>query len=52
MDYIEAARLINIIKPNVAIPIHYGSIVGSYDDADKFKKYVNKDIMVDIRLKK
>jgi L-ascorbate metabolism protein UlaG (beta-lactamase superfamily) len=52
MDYMEAARLINIIKPNVAIPIHYGSIVGSYDDADKFKKYVNKDIMVDIRLKK
>ena len=27
-DYIEAAELVNIIKPCIVVPIHYGSIVG------------------------
>ena len=31
MDYKEAANLILKMKPDVAIPIHYGSIVGSSD---------------------
>ena len=38
----EAARATNeIIKPGkVAIPMHYGTIVGSKEDADKFKTLV------------
>ncbi|MBQ7668462.1 MAG: MBL fold metallo-hydrolase [Clostridia bacterium] len=36
MDYKAAANLTNMIKPKVAIPIHYGSIVGSSDDAKNF----------------
>ena len=28
MDYEEAAKLTNIIKPKVVTPIHYGTIVG------------------------
>ena len=32
----EAAELVNIIKPKVAIPIHYGDIVGTKKDADTF----------------
>ena len=32
----EAAELINIIKPKVAIPIHYGDIVGTKEDAITF----------------
>ena len=32
----EAAELVNIIKPKVAIPIHYGDIVGTKEDADTF----------------
>lgn len=32
----EAAELINIIKPKVAIPIHYGDIVGTKEDATTF----------------
>ena len=38
----EAARATNeIIKPSkVAIPMHYGTIVGSKEDADKFKTLV------------
>ena len=32
-EAVEAAR---IIKPKVAIPMHYGAIVGSVDDANRF----------------
>lgn len=33
----EAASLANIIKPAVAIPTHYGSIVGKATDFEEFK---------------
>ena len=42
----EAAALVNKIKPEVAIPIHYGSIVGSARDADTFKAKVAGGIKV------
>ena len=48
MDYREAAELINIIKPKVAIPTHYGSLVGSKTDGEEFKKLVDNGI--DVRL--
>ena len=38
MDFKEAAQLINIIKPKVAVPIHYGSVVGTEQDATEFIK--------------
>jgi len=38
MDAKEAAELVNIIKPELAIGMHYGSIVGSKKDAEEFKK--------------
>ena len=38
MDFKEAAQLINIIKPKFAIPVHYGSVVGSKQDATDFIK--------------
>ena len=47
MDYKEAAELINIIKPKIAIPTHYGSIVGTSDMAEKFKELVETEIEVD-----
>lgn len=37
MNAEEAARAVNMIKPGAAIPIHYGDIVGSKEDAEKFK---------------
>ena len=37
-DFKEAAQLINIIKPKFAIPVHYGSVVGSKQDATDFIK--------------
>ena len=33
----EAAGAVNLIKPGIAIPVHYGDIVGSIKDAKKFK---------------
>lgn len=44
MDYKEAAELVNIIKPKVAVPIHYGSIVGTKKDPEEFIKRLDKDI--------
>jgi L-ascorbate metabolism protein UlaG (beta-lactamase superfamily) len=39
----EAARVVNekIMPKKLAIPMHYGSIVGSEQDAKKFKQLVN-----------
>jgi L-ascorbate metabolism protein UlaG (beta-lactamase superfamily) len=36
----EAAKAVKEIKPKLAIPMHYGSIVGSENDAKTFKKLV------------
>lgn len=41
MNVQEAATLANKMKPKVAIPMHYGSIVGDSSDAEKFKKLCN-----------
>ena len=37
MDVNVAAELVKIINPKVAIPTHYGSIVGDINDGKKFK---------------
>jgi len=36
----EASELVNLTKPDYAIPIHYGDIVGSIQNAQNFKKLV------------
>lgn len=38
MDPQEAAMAANTIRPKVAVPFHYGSVVGSKADAEKFKQ--------------
>lgn len=38
MNFSEAAQLINIIKPKIAVPIHYGSVVGTKQDSTDFVK--------------
>lgn len=38
MDAEDAARVANKMQPGVAIPIHYGDIVGSKKDAQRFKE--------------
>ncbi len=34
----EAADAVNIFEPKLAIPMHYGSIVGDRSDAERFKE--------------
>lgn len=38
MNAEEAAEAASVIKPTLAIPMHYGSVVGSLGDAEKFVK--------------
>ena len=51
MNAQQAAGLVNTIKPEFAIPTHYGSIVGKPEDADVFSKNVDNGINVVIKLK-
>ena len=44
MDFKEAAQLINEIKPKIAIPIHYGSLVGTEQDAIDFVRLLHPEI--------
>ena len=44
MTHREAADLVNIIKPKIAVPIHYGSVVGTIDDAKSFVRELNPSI--------
>ena len=50
MTYNEAAELINNIKPQIAIPMHYGEIVGNKDDGNKFRGLVNNNIEVEVQI--
>ena len=44
MDKEEARHLTNIIGPKIAVPIHYGNVVGSIDDAKYFINIIDKSI--------
>ena len=41
MDFKEAAYLINEIKPKIAVPTHYGSVVGTNQDATDFVRLLH-----------
>ena len=42
----EAVEAAKIIKPNLAIPMHYGSIVGTEEDAQEFKTLCEEDLTI------
>ena len=44
MTATEAASLANQIKPKIAVPTHYGEIVGEKDDVNEFKNILNSNI--------
>ena len=50
MDYKEAAELVNIIKPEVAIPTHYGDIVGDKKDGEKFVALLDPEIRGELKI--
>lgn len=51
MNYKEAAILVNEIKPKIAVPIHYGDIVGTKKDGLEFSKLLNSQIHCEILIK-
>ena len=51
MDFKEAASLINEITPKIAVPIHYGSIVGTKQNAVDFIKLLHPTIKGTILIK-
>ena len=51
MTYEQAAYLANEIKPKIVVPIHYGEIVGSKNDAIEFAKLIDDEIQCKILLK-
>lgn len=52
MDYKEASDYINKIKPELAIPTHYGSNgIGDIKDGERFKELVDSSIKVDLLIK-
>jgi len=46
----EAATAVKIMKPKIAIPMHYGLIIGSRADAERFRKLVEDVTKVEILL--
>lgn len=46
MDAKKAAELVNTIRPDIAVPVHYGSIVGKPSDGDVFAENVKSPIKV------
>lgn len=51
MTYEETAELINEIKPKIAVPTHYGLIVGTKEDGQKFAELLNPNITYKIFIK-
>lgn len=51
LDFKEAAQLVNEIQPKVAVPIHYGSVVGTKQDAEEFIKLLHTNIKVIILMR-
>lgn len=42
----EAANAANEIRPKLAIPMHYGAIVGSEEDAEQFRKLAKCEVAI------
>ncbi|MCM8798891.1 MAG: MBL fold metallo-hydrolase, partial [Candidatus Omnitrophica bacterium] len=46
MNAKEAAEAANTINPQVAIPMHWGSIVGTRKDAEEFKRLCKPEVII------
>ena len=50
MDAGQAAELINAMQPRVAIPVHYGNLVGKPEDGKTFADMVKELIQVEVKI--
>ena len=51
MDKTEAAALVNEIRPGVAIPTHYGTVVGLPADGEAFAALVDSQIRGEVKMR-
>ncbi|MBQ6538872.1 MAG: MBL fold metallo-hydrolase [Bacilli bacterium] len=51
MNFKQASKFTNEVKPKEVFPIHYGSIVGDMSMGEKFRKMIDSDIKVNILIK-
>ena len=51
MDTKKAAALVNEIKPAVAIPVHYGEIVGKEKDGEAFAALVEDPVKAELKIR-
>ena len=50
MDWKQAAELANRIRPGLAVPVHYGMIVGKQKDAERFIKALKEPVQGQIMI--
>lgn len=50
MDAKTAAVLVNTIRPSVAIPVHYGNIVGKPGQGKVFADHVKDPVRVEFKI--
>ena len=50
MNVDDAIKAVKIIKPEIVIPMHYGSIVGSMSDAEKFMERIKTETKARIEI--
>jgi L-ascorbate metabolism protein UlaG (beta-lactamase superfamily) len=46
MDCKDALEAVELIKPKIVIPMHYGKIVGTVADAENFKKQCSRQVEI------
>jgi L-ascorbate metabolism protein UlaG (beta-lactamase superfamily) len=46
MTAAEAVKAVDILKPEVAIPMHWGSLIGTMEDAQAFKKGTKIQVVI------
>ena len=46
MNAEEAAKAANLIEPDLAIPMHWGSLIGAHTDAETFKKQCKCKVLI------
>ena len=51
MDAKTAAELVNELRPETAIPVHYGTIVGKPSDREVFAKHVKEPVKAEIKIR-
>ena len=42
----EAVKAVEMIKPRVAVPMHWGSVIGSRKDAEEFKDKAGTEVVI------